>query len=216
MCERELFIVSTNQSDRHVAQNKIETLAALNERGKSKSPASTSSHRRRRDRHDKSTRDVEASPSERLSSSKPKTPRRPHTSSGIREGSNSSNRQSHRTSFSPFSNTTPSPTSQRTPTSCTSAPPPPLKPINTSASTSYVSLNSPNSTHLLPPMLSATADDLVRDWEEELERIASQSSIRSAEMLGFGRRALPSAGRVRGAPIPPLSLPTVPRPVHAS
>jgi len=215
LTEREVFIVSTNQSERTVAQDKIDKLSTLNGRPKAKSPASTGSHRRRKDRHEmrghNDDDDCTTPTSTRMSSSKlmtsPKPPRRPHTSGGIRESSSPplTNGHSHRNSFSPF----PSPArlSSSPPTAPTTVPR--LKPINTSipSTSTYVTLNSPPPVgKLIPSMFSASsaAEDLVRDWEEELERIQSQSSRRSAEMLRFGRRALPPPREP--PPLPPMSM----------
>jgi hypothetical protein len=85
----EVNLVATNQSDRSVAQAKVDSVMLSNSRSNSKSPSSMRSHRPLRHGTESPPHSPEFEEVTRPKSSSRKSSRRPHTSSGPSSGSKS-------------------------------------------------------------------------------------------------------------------------------
>jgi len=168
----EINLVATNQSERSVAQTKVETLHLANSRSKSKSPTSMRSHRihRHGTSPPHSGESAESAAHLRPKSSKKSSSRRPHTSSGPT-----------RESKSIFSSDAPLPKAPE--------PQPPLPQSTPPFPPSSFRLTLKPWSRTSSSRAAYREPGTVADWEKELDRIASQSSKQSADMLRFGKQA---------------------------
>lgn len=181
----EVNIVPTNQSERSVAQAKVDSVMLASSRSNSKSPTSSRSHRPMRHGTESPPRTTEREESNsghsRPKSSK-KSSRRPHTSSGPTRESKSI--------FS--SSNVPLPDRSDVRSSFQSPPgglPSPLFPPTSFRLGLKSSCRPSSGTKHVPADTS-----LVSDWERELDRVASKSSQRSAQMMRFGRHPVSRPG----------------------
>jgi len=183
IAERELIVVSTNQSERQAAKSKDK---ASSLRSKSRSP-----HRKHTSGPSSQSRlSTPAAPKPTKPSPPPagrprmKPSRRPHTSAGPRDTSNlpfhsgfEFEERSINLGDRIFPATTPLP-KKTSPTRPVLWDPP------TSAKTRTVIHHDGNNQVIFQPISLAH----VRDWEEELARIELRSRRSSADMLGFRKR----------------------------
>lgn len=185
--DQELCLIAANESERRLAKLKYkEAVARARSRDGQRPPSPPSPcespvpppehHHHHHHHHHRSL----------PSSSKLKTPRRPHTSAGPRDAGRGSLRRKEREVLRARSSRgTP-------PSSAERASPADNMLLSAPAGQTVFDDNgafppspSPMSTPLGTP---ETPDSFVQAWEEELERIMKQSQRQSEEMVGFGER----------------------------
>ena len=188
MAEREVIVVSTNQSERQVASVKSKDKAS-SLRSKSRSP-----HRKHTSVPNPpgSQSGASAPAIQRATKSSPlpagrprmKSSRRPHTSAGPRDTSN----LPFRSEFELHERSTDLDDRIFPPTNLLPKKPRSARPVLRDSYTptkTYTVVHHDGNNHIIFQPISL---DHVRDWEEELARIELRSRRSSADMLGFRKR----------------------------